>query len=256
MKNKLTHGSCFAGIGGFELGAKNAGIKTVWSIENNEFCQQILKKHFPKTQIYGDIYETNTVEYVDIITGGFPCQDISVNGKGDGITGEKSSAWSQMFRICSLVRPKYIVIENSPALTFRGLDRVLSDLSTIGYDAEWQCIQNNLFGFPHERERIYLVAYPNRIRTQGLVQVNKEFRSIFQLPKQKRQKTSRQDNALFVATWIKQQAENRVFGDNDGLSNYVDRVTAIGNTVNPVVTEWLFNCIKNFENENTRINSK
>jgi DNA (cytosine-5)-methyltransferase 1 len=128
---------------------------------------------------------------------------------------------------------------------------VLSDLATIGYNAEWQCLQNNIFGFPHERERIYLVAYRNGIGTQGLVSKPGEFKSIFRLPK----KTG-QDNALFVATWVKQQAESRVFGDNDRLPNYVDRVTAIGNTVNPFVAEWLFNCIKNFENENTRINSK
>lgn len=241
MKKKLTLGSCFSGIGGFEKGAEMAGIKPLWSIENNPFCQSILKKNFKKIKVYGDIREIENLPTVDIVCGGFPCQDISVNGKGEGIKGEKSSLWGEMYRICCILRPPFIVIENSPALTSRGLCTILSDLAKIGYDAEWQCLSNYTFGFPHERERIYLVAYRNSVGTQSMVQKHKIFRPLFQLPK----KTG-QDNALFVAQWVKQYAENRVFGNNDGIPNYVDRVTAIGNTVNPIIAEWIFNLIKEF----------
>ncbi len=96
-----------------------------------------------------------------IITGGFPCQDISVAGKGAGIEGNRSGLWSEYWRIIREIRPRYAIIENVAALTFRGLDRVLSDLAEIGYDAEWQDIRAEDVGAPHRRERIWIMAYPN-----------------------------------------------------------------------------------------------
>ena len=160
----MTHGSLFSGIGGFELGAEWAGIETLWNCEIEPFQRSVLKRHFPNTIQYEDIKRLSNPGYVDIVSGGFPCQDISVAGKREGINGRRSGLWGEMFRIVREVRPKYVIVENSPALVVSGLERVLCDLSQIGYDAEWQCISNIAFGYPHKRERLYLIAYPPRGR--------------------------------------------------------------------------------------------
>lgn len=133
----MTHGSLFSGIGGFETGAEWVGIETLWNCEIEPFQRSILKKHFPNTKQYEDIKELSNPGYVDIISGGFPCQDISIAGKGVGITGSRSGLWSEMHRVIREVRPRYVIIENSPMLLVRGFERVLCDLSKTGYDAEW-----------------------------------------------------------------------------------------------------------------------
>lgn len=166
-QSKLTHGSLFSGIGGFELGAEMTGIDTLWNCEIEKFQGEILKNKFPHAERFTDITKTTGLRYVDIISGGFPCQDISVAGKREGIKGKRSGLWSEMYRIIWEVRPKYVIIENSPALTISGLEQVLCDLSKIRYNAEWQCISNYAFGYPHKRERLYLIAYSNKIGLQG-----------------------------------------------------------------------------------------
>jgi hypothetical protein len=136
-QSKLTHGSLFSGIGGFELGAEMAGIDTLWNCEIEKFQGEILKTKFPHAERHTDITKTTGLRYVDIISGGFPCQDISVAGKREGIKGKRSGLWSEMYRIIREVRPKYVVVENSPALVISGLEQVLCDLSQIGYNAEY-----------------------------------------------------------------------------------------------------------------------
>lgn len=128
----MTHGSLFSGIGGFETGAEWVGIETLWNCEIEPFQRSILKKHFPNTKQYEDIKELSNPGYVDIISGGFPCQDISIAGKGVGITGSRSGLWSEMHRVIREVRPRYVIIENSPMLLVRGFERVLCDLPKQG----------------------------------------------------------------------------------------------------------------------------
>lgn len=159
-------GSLFSGIGGFELGLERAipGLETIWQVEQDKFCQKVLSKHWPNAKIYDDVrnINKNNVEPVDILCGGFPCQDISVVGKGKGINeGKKSSLWWEMQRIISELRPRIVVLENVPAITFRGMSDVLGSLSEIGYDAEWCIISARQFGAPHLRKRWFCVAYPN-----------------------------------------------------------------------------------------------
>jgi len=105
--------------------------------------------------------ETETRDSDWIITGGFPCQDISIAGRGEGITGSRSGLWFEMWRIIRDLRPRFAIMENVGAITFRGLDVVLGSLAEIGYDAEWQDIRAEDVGAPHRRERIWIVAYPN-----------------------------------------------------------------------------------------------
>lgn len=185
----LTHGSLFSGIGGFELGAKLAGIETIWNCEINEFNRSILKKHFPNTKQYTDIKTIKQIEYTDIISGGFPCQDISIAnvskknlneyGKSIGIKGIRSGLWVEMWRVISQVRPKYVIIENSPMLLIRGFEHVINDLSKIGYVCEWQCLQAAQFGYNHKRERIYCIAYPNKKRCSNNYSVFAELNKIY-----------------------------------------------------------------------------
>lgn len=159
-------GSLFSGIGGIELGFEREGFNTAWFVENEPYYQAVLRKHWPETPIYGDIKEIDFAKLpkVDILTGGFPCQDISNAGTRAGITGKRSGLWKEYLRAISEIRPKYAVVENVSALTFRGLLVVLRDLAEVGYDAEWNCIPASAFGAPHRRDRIYIAAYPTSQR--------------------------------------------------------------------------------------------
>lgn len=157
----------FSGIGGFSLGLERAGMKTVAFCEVDKKAQLVLKKHWPEVPIFDDV-RTLTKEKldernitVDLICGGFPCQDISLAGKGAGIEGERSGLWTEYARIIGEIRPSYVIVENVSALLGRGLDRVLRDLAQIGYDAEWHCIPASAVGAPHRRDRIWIVGYPN-----------------------------------------------------------------------------------------------
>jgi DNA (cytosine-5)-methyltransferase 1 len=159
-----TVGSLFAGIGGFDLGFERAGFKTIWQVEINPYCQKVLAKNFPEAKRYGDIRECGrgNLVPVDVICGGFPCQDISNAGLRAGIDGERSGLWGEMHRIIGELRPRFALVENVAALLGRGFGRVLGDLAEIGYDAEWEVISAADVGAPHLRERVWILAYPMR----------------------------------------------------------------------------------------------
>ena len=157
----------FSGIGGFAIGLERAGMQTVAFCETEPFCQNVLKKHWPGVPIYDDV-KTLTADRlardgvaVDVICGGFPCQDISTAGKGAGLAGARSGLWFEFHRLIAELKPRYAIIENVAALRSKGLDQVLSSLAQIGYDAEWHCIPASAVGAPHRRDRIWIVAYPN-----------------------------------------------------------------------------------------------
>ena len=159
----VNHLDLFSGIGGFALAARWVGWETVGFCEIDPYCQKVLRKHWPDVPIYEDVTQLDGRPHrgaVDIITGGFPCQDISLAGKGAGIDGERSGLWSHLARLIGEIRPAYAVLENVSALLGRGLDRVAGDLAEIGYDCEWHCIPASAVGAPHRRDRIWIVAYP------------------------------------------------------------------------------------------------
>lgn len=169
MTNKQTIkiGSLFSGIGGFELGLERAipGSKTVWQCEQDAFCQKILAKHWPDAIIYDDVRTINNqVEPIDILCGGFPCQDISIAGEQRGIhEGKKSSLWWEMHRIIGILEPRIIVLENVAAITSVGGTDVIGSLAQIGYDCQWSIISAAQCGAPHRRNRWFAVAYPQSI---------------------------------------------------------------------------------------------
>ena len=154
----------FSGIGGFSLGLERAGMTTVAFCEIEPFCRQVLAKHWPGAPIYDDVRfltgERLRADGVvpDLICGGFPCQDISVAGRGAGLSGERSGLWFEYLRVIEETRPRWVVIENVPALRSRGLDVVLGGLAALGYDAEWHCVPASAVGAPHRRDRVWLVA--------------------------------------------------------------------------------------------------
>lgn len=155
----------FSGIGGFALGAEWAGLKADrhYYSEVDPYACRVYERRFPGSIALGDIRAIRGADLPSgewIIAGGFPCQDISVAGKGAGLDGARSGLWYEYARLISELRPRYAIMENVGALTIRGLDRVLGSLAEIGYDAEWQDIRASDFGAPHRRERIWIVAYP------------------------------------------------------------------------------------------------
>jgi DNA (cytosine-5)-methyltransferase 1 len=159
----------FSGIGGFSLGLERVGMKTVAFCEVDKKCQKVLQKHWPDVPIFDDVSNLTGEEIgkrieetIDVIVGGFPCQDISVAGAGEGLEGKRSGLWSEFHRLIKEIKPQYAIIENVSALRSRGLDQVLRSLSEIGYDAEWNCIPASAFGAPHRRDRIWIMAYPRR----------------------------------------------------------------------------------------------
>jgi DNA (cytosine-5)-methyltransferase 1 len=163
LVGQLKVGSLFSGIGGFDLGFERAGFQIKWQVEIDDYCQSVLARHWPDVQRYGDIRAITELPAVDVICGGFPCQNISNAGQRAGIDGNQSGLWSEMARIIRLVRPHYVVVENVSALLNRGMGRVLGDLSACGYDAEWDCIPACAVGAPHRRDRVWLVAYTERM---------------------------------------------------------------------------------------------
>lgn len=180
--------SVFAGIGGIDLGLeRTGGFKTVAFCEIGEFPRRVLKKHWPAVPCVEDVRNLNFINGqllytyersdtqglydlrhwvcdgpIDVICGGFPCQDISNAGKRAGLSGERSSLWFEFDRLVGEVRPKFVIVENVGALSGRGLDAVLACLAARGYDAEWQDIPAAFVGAPHWRSRQWIVAYPER----------------------------------------------------------------------------------------------
>jgi DNA (cytosine-5)-methyltransferase 1 len=161
----------FSGAGGGILGGKLLGWRTVCAVEWERYpaCVLVARQNdglLPPFPIWDDVQTFDGKPWrgiVDVISGGFPCQDISAAGKGAGIDGERSGMWKEMARIVSEVRPRYVFVENSPMLTHRGLSRVLGDLSTMGYDAEWGVISAADVGAKHLRERIWIVARQRKL---------------------------------------------------------------------------------------------
>lgn len=162
----------FSGIGGFSHGFENAGdFETVAFCEIDPHAQKVLKKHWPEVPIIEDVRKIKGDDFknVDVICGGFPCQDISVAGKQKGITNEtRSGLWIEYKRIIQEIKPRWVVIENVRNLLSNGLAIVLQDLHEIGYDAEWEIISARSVGSCHLRERAWIIAYPKSLGIQGL----------------------------------------------------------------------------------------
>ena len=160
----ITVGELFAGIGGIGLGLEmTGGFEVKWQVERDEYASKVLAKHWPDVVRWDDVVTfppDNSDEWdVDLICGGFPCQDISNAGRRQGLDGERSGLFYEVVRIAQRLRPKYLLLENVSALLVRGFGDVLRELASLGYDAEWHCIPAAAVGAPHRRDRVFIVAY-------------------------------------------------------------------------------------------------
>ena len=276
----------FAGIGGFSYAAEKlvGGFETTQFIEINPFSQKILNKHWSHVPIHDDIttFTAKSGEF-DIITGGFPCQDISVAGLQKGITKEtRSGLFYELIRVIRMVRPKYVVLENVAAILNRGLDIVLRELSEAGYDAEWAVISASSLGACHQRSRYCLVAYPNdngsssseecrfngetsdatqerqnqscqsqrssESRNSTTIQQTTELtypdseglqglRGEYELQESCKERTFTWSNSGITLNpnWKGYKSKPTLCRGDDGLSNRVDRLKALGNSIVPAV---------------------
>ena len=233
MKNENTIGSLFSGIGGIELGFEKQGFRTEWFVENDKYAKAVLKRNFKETPIYGDITQLDfsKLPKVDVITGGFPCQDISpANTKRKGIYGKKSGLWKFYFEAIRVLRPRIAFIENHTDLTIKGLHIVLADLASIGYDAEWYPLPAWVVGNPQARERLFIIAYPN---CTTIKQETKRERRI-NLSERSEIWTKLTTN-METQDW--KEIASRFCGSIHGISNWVDKYRCLGNAVVPQVAE-------------------
>ena len=231
----ITIGSLFSGIGGFELGLERAmpNSKTIWQVEQDSFCQKVLKKHWPDSTLYDDVRDINknNVAPVDVLCGGFPCQDISIAGKGEGLNGQKSSLWWEMHRIICELRPRIVVMENVSNVVNRGLSEVLGSLASIGYDAEWCVLSAAQFGAPHLRKRWFCVAYSNSNRAQ--IQTQGKHSSI------KKPRSSSAYGKTCKSYWSEFPTQSPICYRDDGVSYRLAKLRALGNAIVPQCSQWV-----------------
>jgi DNA (cytosine-5)-methyltransferase 1 len=247
-----------------DLGLERAGIVCKWQVEIDEYATRVLQKHWPSVPRHRDVREvgSHNLEPVDVVAGGFPCQDISTAGKGVGIEGAKSGLWAEYARIVSELRPRYVLVENVSALLNRGVGRVLGDLASLGYDAEWDCIPAASVGAPHLRDRIFIVAYPSSTdagrdaeQPQSQKPINRKSSQLLfntgggsGADKAGRHHEgvmayAHRESLVGVAESRGQRGEWRTEPDvgrvAHGVPRRVDRLRGLGNAVVPQVAEWI-----------------
>ena len=232
----------FAGAGGGILGGHLLGWRTVCAVEWEAYPASVLVQRqndgtLPAFPIWDDVQTFDGKPWrgrIDVVSGGFPCQDISCAGKGAGIEGDRSSMWKHMARIIGEVRPRYAYVENSPMLVGRGLTTVLSDLAEMGYDAKWGIMGAHHVAAPHKRDRIWIVANADKQRRKKR-HSNKETR----IKSQQRHNIDR----LGLAEYWRGFSASRIRRADDGVANRVDRLKAIGNGQVPQVAALAWNIL-------------
>ena len=246
-ERKLKILDLFSGIGGFSLGLESTGgFETVAFCEFDKHARLVLNKHWPDIKIYNDVRTLDAKPYkgsIDVVCGGFPCQDFSVAGKKKGITeGERSNLYTEMLRVISECLPRYAIFENVTGLltgeSGRWFAKFLYDLAQVGYDAEWHCISASELGANHHRDRVWIIAYPDLQRRKG-----GEQKEILQKPR-----LSLQLVRTFER-WTRRQdiPTPRTSGGNDGVSNRLHRLRRLGNSVVPAIPKIIGEAILKYE---------
>lgn len=211
-----------------------------------------MQKGFGKALAERD--EVQRCANVDVLSGGFPCQDISYAGAGAGLEGERSGLWREMLRAVRLVRPKYAVVENVAALLDRGMGTVLGGLAESGYDSQWDCVPAGAIGAPHVRDRIWLIAHPEQPRLaadllesrgtfgEGIERAGKFWNGgwVHEPPGQHgRWLDAAPEARVAAAAWEHAPCEPLLLGVPDGVSQRVDRIAGLGNSIVPQIAEWI-----------------
>ena len=227
----LTVGSLFSGIGGLDLGLERAGMTVRWQSEIDDYASRVLAKHWPGVTNHGNIKEIDwsTVEPVDVVCGGYPCQPFSTAGKRRG-EDDPRHLWPWVRQAISELRPRYAVLENVRGHLSLGGTSVIGELASIGYDAEWRVVSAASVGANHRRDRLIIVAYPQRERYgQRRCATDSDAQSkrwVFD--------DGRETANVCGSWWENQPSVGRVA---DGVPNRVDRLRGLGNAVVPQVAE-------------------
>jgi len=237
----------FAGIGGFSLGFERTGMECVGHVEIDKYAQKVLKKHWPDVPLYPDVTKIKGDEFgkIDLLCGGFPCQDVSIAGNKEGINAPRTGLYYEIIRVATVCRPRWIVLENVANLltSAEWMGVVFGELAKIGYNVEWEVIRAYSFGFPHTRPRIFIVAYTDKI-TNRLVQRQGDNRE--QGNRQKRSVLGRNIAKRNIKRdWFK--IVRRICGVNNGVPPKVDqnklRLECLGNALIPQIAEFIGNKI-------------
>lgn len=274
----MRFGSLFAGIGGFDLGLERAGMTCAWQVEIDDYATKVLEKHWPEVPRFRDVRECGAynLEPVELICGGFPCQDISNAGQRIGIDGARSGLWSEYARIVRELRPRVVFVENVSALLVRGIDVVLGDLSSLGYDAEWDCVPAQAVGAPHVRDRVWIVATRRGVSDPVGDVLRIEWERVRQQHQEPRQAKSRDDGDAGNAPdadgnhgnqgrmqeparpeaghhserrgWW--SVEPGVCGVAYGVPERLDRLRCLGNAVVPQIVEHIGRAIMTYYSNN------
>jgi len=287
----MTVGSLFSGIGGLDLGLERAGMEVIWQSEIDPYACRVLSKHWKEVPNHGNIKEINWGDIVqpDIICGGYPCQPFSIAGNRNG-TDDPRHLWPWVREAISILRPRYAILENVRGHVSLGLDVVLREMASIGYDAEWQIVSAASVGAPHRRDRVVIVAYPigelahtNNIgRIHGQPQIFTAERWINALSlirasspdvanttqqcvnvkfdytsnsEQSQKETESGDSSGTKGTsyWATEPNVGRVA---DGVSFRVDRLRGLGNAVVPQVAEFVGRMVIDYDNSQNRVASE
>jgi len=227
-------GSLFSGVGGMDLGLERAGWRIAWQVEIDPHCSRVLERHWPDVPRFNDVRSVGPADLapVDLIAGGFPCQDVSYAGHGAGLDGDRSGLWWEFARIIREMGPRFVLVENVPGLLDRGMGDVLGTLSDLGYDAEWSLVSACSVGATHTRQRLFIVAHSNRIDGRQGVRhtVARAFRPLQEVG----------DFASARAGALSRLADpSALYGGADGIPDGPQRNRAIGNAVAPDVAEWI-----------------
>lgn len=244
--------SLFSGGGLGDYGLTLAGMEIVGQVEIDEYCQKILKLRWPDVPKWRDIRDVKGSEVlekcgrIDLISGGFPCQDISIAGKHEGIGGARSGLWSEQVRIIGELRPRKVLVENVAEILKRGLGRVLADLTALGYDTEWITLPSWFFGSPHNRERVWIISYPKNNGCQHSCddkgEQNPERPILAQVPIK--------GGVSFAKKRFYEEVRSAEFVRKaNGTSNRMDRIRMCGNGQQVQVVEWIGKRIMEYEAE-------
>lgn len=227
----------FSGIGGFSLGLeRTGGFKTVAFCEIDPFCRRVLAKHWPDVPCYEDVREltADTLRRdgvaVDVICGGFPCQDVSRAGRKLGLDGERSGLWDEFARLIGELQPRFSLVENTAGLLDDGMEDVLGDLAALGYDADWGCVRASDMGAPHERERVFIVAHPASVRQS---QPRHSWANACRYAPHGKWETTDAVDAL------RRGAVPVLCREHDGAADRLYRMHALGNAVVPQIPEMI-----------------
>ena len=270
----------FSGIGGFSYAAEHlvGGFETTQFVEINPYCQKVLRKNFPNVPIHDDITTFNATEgQFQVITAGFPCQDLSIAGKQDGIgEGTRSGLFFEILRLARQIRPKFILFENvrnllshSEGETFQ---KVLQEIAKAGFDVEWSVIPAKNVGACHKRERLWFIAYPssvNKDRTESTFQAGRNtstsstsastntdskrlqgLRAKHQLREGSQEETPCWSSQPYTLDpdWRGYLSQPTIRRGDDGFSNRVDRLKCLGNSIVPQVAAVPLARIKKLDN--------